>query len=117
MASLQPEDRTRLIRLLGMLGSMYDGERANAAALADRFVREKGMTWAEVVTPPPSMPPSPPRPRSWRDVLREVVEWQDALSSWERGFIETLRHWNGQPTAKQTAVLHGIAERFGIDWI
>jgi hypothetical protein len=31
-----------------MLGSAEPGERANAAALADRFVRDQGLTWSEV---------------------------------------------------------------------
>ena len=58
-------DITRLVRLLGMLGSEHDGEVANAGRLADRLVRELGLTWGEVVQPaiaPPPPPPPPPPP-------------------------------------------------------
>jgi hypothetical protein len=46
-------DRT-LKKLLGMMGSAHEGERANAAALADRMIRENGLTWNDVVSVPRS---------------------------------------------------------------
>lgn len=39
----------RFRKLVGMLGSDGDGERANAAALANRLLREVDLTWGEVV--------------------------------------------------------------------
>jgi hypothetical protein len=45
-------DRPRLAKILGMLGSAHDGERASAAAKADQLVRGSGSTWHEVVNPP-----------------------------------------------------------------
>jgi hypothetical protein len=59
---LPPEKMARLVKLLGMLGSAYEGERANAAALIDRMIREHGLTWQQIFefhrtggagTPPP----------------------------------------------------------------
>jgi hypothetical protein len=42
-------DRTRLVRVLGMLGSSELGERANAANFANRIVTDAGLTWGEVL--------------------------------------------------------------------
>jgi hypothetical protein len=39
----------RLSKLLGMLGSPHDGERANAAALATKLLTEHHWTWPNVV--------------------------------------------------------------------
>ena len=45
---LSPDKRTRLIQLLGMIGSSHDGEALNAARLAQRLIGGEGMTWEEV---------------------------------------------------------------------
>jgi hypothetical protein len=42
----------RLIKLLGMLGSNSEGERSNAALLADKWVREHSTDWTTLLTPP-----------------------------------------------------------------
>jgi len=57
--SLDPSTLQRLIRLLGMLGSAHDGEVANAGRLADRLIRQHGVTWAQVVLPV-LVKPAPP---------------------------------------------------------
>ena len=44
-------DLTRLIRILGMLGSDHDGERAAAALAADRLVRGSGRSWSDLLAP------------------------------------------------------------------
>jgi predicted restriction endonuclease len=44
-----PLNKEQLARLLGMLGSNAIGERANAASLADRMVREAGLSWFEIL--------------------------------------------------------------------
>jgi hypothetical protein len=45
---LTPDKRTRLIQLLGMIGSHHDGEALNAARLAQRLIGAEAMTWEEV---------------------------------------------------------------------
>lgn len=40
MAALDNTTRTRLVRLLGMIGSQHDGEALNAARLANKLVRD-----------------------------------------------------------------------------
>lgn len=56
----------RLTRILGMLGSAHDGERAAAALAADRLVREMGTTWQDLL--------DPERPDGVRTIVRE---WSD----------------------------------------
>jgi hypothetical protein len=44
-------DLVRLIRILGMLGSDHDGERAAAALAADKLVRGSGWNWWDLLAP------------------------------------------------------------------
>ena len=46
---LPPAERDRLAKLLG---SDHDGEVLNAARLADRLVRDHGITWLDAITAP-----------------------------------------------------------------
>lgn len=46
---MDDKQRTRLIQFLGMLGSEHDGERANAAKMADTLLRASGLDWKAVV--------------------------------------------------------------------
>jgi hypothetical protein len=57
-------DLARLIRILGMLGSDHDGERAAAALAADKLVRGSGWTWWDLLAP--SRAPRPIRSQ-WKD--------------------------------------------------
>jgi hypothetical protein len=41
-------DLDRLVRILGMLGSEHEGERANAGLLGTRMLRAAGLTWGDV---------------------------------------------------------------------
>lgn len=71
--ALTDRDRARLARLLGMLGSEFEGERENASRLIEAFRERHGLTWAEMLAPhtivipedepeSPPQPPEPPRP-------------------------------------------------------
>ena len=51
---LSPSDRTRLVALLGMLGSAHPGERDNAAILIEKFRKERNLTWDILVRAAPS---------------------------------------------------------------
>jgi hypothetical protein len=44
-------DLDRLAKLLGMIGSNADGEALTAARMADKLVRDAGMTWFDVICP------------------------------------------------------------------
>jgi hypothetical protein len=43
--------RTRLIQLLGMMGSAHDGEVLNAARMAQKLIGSEALTWEEVFAP------------------------------------------------------------------
>jgi hypothetical protein len=45
------DNMTRLTRVLGMLGSEYDGEVLNAARMAERIRRDINKPWGELLTP------------------------------------------------------------------
>ena len=80
---LSNADRNRLTRLLGMLGSQFDAEVANAGRLADRLVRENGLTWFDVLATT-ALPGTRPQPDVDDDWAR--VEWRRAaLWCLERG--------------------------------
>lgn len=107
----------RLVRLLGMLGSAHDGEVANAGRMADRLIRQHGMTWAQVILP--ILPKPPPQtdpydePAAWRDLAHFILDrWGDLLRERERHFVEQMTQWRGSPTEKQQAWLRNIAARF-----
>ena len=120
------DTRTRLARLLGMMGSQHDGEALNAARLADKLVREQGITWFNVIgTAPPRAspdPPPPPRP-SDDDLLMQfeiaygacefVLASTPMLTEWERDFVLRLPGFtklsHKQLDVLRRLVLHAVA--------
>ena len=51
---MQRRSLTKLVRILGLLGSDQPGERASAAQAAHRLVTSLGVTWMELLEPPPA---------------------------------------------------------------
>jgi hypothetical protein len=107
-------DKNRLEKLLGMLGSSFDGERANAARMIQALAEKNKMTINEMVakvmigTAPPS--PKTSKGPTWTDVsptpkrhttsgavlgndllfgLETALE-SNALTDWERSFAEDV---------------------------
>ena len=103
---LSNADRNRLTRLLGMLGSDFDGEVANAGRLADRLVRERDLTWSEILCPPAVEW----QHNTWRDIVQACLRHPDDLSSWELSFLRCLSRFP-RLTLKQRACLDRIADR------
>jgi hypothetical protein len=123
---LNPRSIDRLVKLLGMLGSSHDGERAVAALKANALVREHGLVWADVI-------PTTPEQRSYRQEQRwnddtgakkqndQQVDWRDMrnfcaqrshlLRSREQEFIDDIEDWRGALTEKQNAWLVSIYTR------
>jgi hypothetical protein len=46
-------ERMKLVRILGMLGSEHDGERASAAMAAHRVIQAAGTSWAQLLAEVP----------------------------------------------------------------
>jgi hypothetical protein len=74
MRNVQKADLTKLINILGLLGSDHDGERAAAALAAHRFVTSNGHSWAALLTPPTTEQPTSGMRGSGRGV-RTVVAY------------------------------------------
>ena len=101
----------RLAKILGLLGSPHDGERAAAAAKADEIVRGAGLTWRDVVVASPSIVPPPEWPSGWRLRAAECLAHRESLDAKEADFVATLVAWRGEPSSKQLAWLAAIHER------
>ena len=50
-ANVEAEDRDRLVKLLGMLGSDQDGECVSAARKAEKLRKRLGLTWNDLIVP------------------------------------------------------------------
>jgi hypothetical protein len=116
--ALADVDRDRLTRLLGMLGSDFDGEVANAGRLADKLVRSAGLTWHDVLTP--TLPPpdhyhrgdttaAPPR-GNWRAMATACTRFPHLIDKWEWQLLSGL-HRFPRLSAKQHAILVRIVVR------
>jgi hypothetical protein len=121
---LDPRSAERLVKLLGMLGSNHDGERAAAALKANALVREHGLVWSDVI-------PATPEPRSssyrqehakrWNDDAGADLDWRtmrgfcaqhsNLLRSREQEFIDHIDSWRGELTPKQSDWLIAIYTR------
>jgi hypothetical protein len=71
-------DVAKLAKLCGMFSSDHIGERASAAAMADRLVRDAGLTWHDVIRP------VRPSIDAKLELLREHL---GVFTDWERNFI------------------------------
>jgi hypothetical protein len=57
VSALSEAELHRLTKLCGLLTSTFPGERTLAAEKASEFLRERKLTWADVLRPPPSHAP------------------------------------------------------------
>jgi hypothetical protein len=102
-------DRERLAKLCGMFGSDHAGERANAAAAADRLIREAGLRWPDLIMPALALPTRAPHTAA--DVIELVIEHEDALTPWERDFARSVQRQRYPLSSKQTEVLKRLFEK------
>jgi hypothetical protein len=114
-ARLDPQALGRLIKLLGMLGSVHAGERSAAALKASEFVRGRGLTWHEVVTTHNAAPAHAARHNNdhddWRAMRDYCARHSNRLRSRELEFIVSLDDWRGNLTEKQSKWLDAIVAR------
>ena len=117
MTTALPDDqRERLTRLCGMFGSDYEGERANAARMADELLRRHGVTWADVLAPPALPPPERPQrgwrePRGAREAAVTCLLFPEALTFWEREFCQSLATQVYEAREKQYNILKQILDK------
>jgi hypothetical protein len=108
-AVLPQSDRTRLVKLLGMLASEHAGERDAAALAAIRLLKMRGVTWDEALSPQ-SVGRRPPETGTWRTTCRRLLENPRALRPWERTFVTDLSSFP-RISIKQRYLLNEIASR------
>jgi hypothetical protein len=103
-AILDPQTADRLAKLLGLLGSAHDGERAAAGAKADALVRERGLTWRQVIVPQNGSGTAD------HALWKFVASNRDLLTDWERDFIRCI---GGRKSLseKQWALLEQLAAK------
>ncbi len=102
---LKPALAERLVKLLGMVGSEHDGEALNAARMADKLVRDAGLTWATVIGTEYNADLFAVA-RSCIEVLQSGL-W---LKPEERRFLTGLPRYR-KPTAKQIDWLNDLLAR------
>lgn len=90
---IEEVDRTRVVKLLGMLTSDFDGERANAASFLTKIAARYKMTIPQLCGASVAEAASRPTRRSFDctllDALREARSYP-SLSPWERNFASDV---------------------------
>jgi hypothetical protein len=79
----------RLRKLLGMLGSDHEGERAAAGRIASDLLRAHRLTWADVVGAEAQVRVWH-EPQGHREAACECLAWPEILTNWEREFLRSI---------------------------
>jgi hypothetical protein len=111
MDRLAPDAVERLIKLLGMLGSAHDGERAAAGLKAHELVKRHGLTWADVLHPPDNDARNLGPAMGWHAQREFCLQRRARLSAKEQAFLRNLATWRGPLTERQQAWVDGIHAR------
>jgi hypothetical protein len=116
-ASLSPVFADKLVKVLGMLGSAYDGEVAAAGRRVHSMLQAEGLTWDDVIVPAAPRSEQPQRPpRRWRrgvsptDTAALCLQWPEVLTDWETNFCRSIVG-RRRISAKQTVVLDRLARK------
>jgi hypothetical protein len=114
--TLRPAELRKLVNICRMFSTSHDGERANAASLADKLVRDHGTDWADILhaEPPAPVAIQPQTPRYWRQCAEEILfEHPQAVTEWEQEFLQDILRRGYALSVKQDAVLRRIALKCG----
>jgi hypothetical protein len=109
---LDPKATNKLAKICGMFGSVHEGERAAAAAAADRMIHEIGLRWTDIINVP-LVPTEAISADSvdWKDALDVCLDCIHALDLRSRAFVQSLSRWRGEPSQKQLEWLFDIYAR------
>jgi hypothetical protein len=102
----EPDEKVRLQKLLGMLGSSFDGERANAARMIADMARKRKLTITELIYGPAPQRHETKPPPGWREhsqeskvdvILRALAgitknadDYEFILTNWECQFASDV---------------------------
>jgi hypothetical protein len=89
-------ERQRLLRILGMLGSSFAGERDNAARHAEAIRVRHGLTWEDLLAlksgaEPPKAPEAAEPPRDWNDLPSWSAYNETMPGIWERRWHRSVK--------------------------
>jgi len=101
--TLPSDTAERLAKLLGMIGSAHDGEALNAARLADKVVREAGLTWMEILGKPVVT-------ARVAETCAEILRSGMSLNNREWRFLDGIPRFR-HPTEKQLSWLDDLLSR------
>ena len=92
--ALNSDDRRRLAGVLARLASNHAGEREAAALLATRLVKDRDVTWLDVLQPdPPGHRPGGSNPGHNAGPgtdLALCLRHVEKLTPWERHFVQSV---------------------------
>jgi hypothetical protein len=103
-----PEAAQHLSKLLGMLGSNSDNERAVVGRMADQFLKSAGLRWSDIILP---AEPKCQRADWWRVMVNYCFAHRGELFGKSREFVENMHKRDRQPTDKQLEWLASIYHR------
>ncbi len=90
---MSPKDKTRLIQLLGMLGSDFDNERATAGRMANDIVKANKLSWDELLNEKPLIVINKQEQNynSWRAKARRCIDdYPEEMTDWESEFMHSI---------------------------
>lgn len=108
-------DRIRLLKFLELLASDHLGERSAAGLAAVRLLRERKLSWSDVIAFPAPivLPTSRPAPSHWRQLVQACLRQPGGLRQWEARFLSDLLGFS-RVSPKQLAIVNEIAARLGV---
>ncbi len=114
-SALIPRDLgQRLTKLCGLFGSEFDGERANAARMADDLIRGFGLTWKDVIWPGHAEAGAHDQawyePRNHQDAARACLKFAEVLTEWERQFCRSVLGYR-RLSEKQECMLYRLVDK------
>jgi hypothetical protein len=107
MATVPDQVIDRLRKLLGLLGSDHENERAVAGRMASDLLRQNKLTWADVLGAEIQVERPRVRVRVWhepkghREACAQCMAWPEILTEWEREFLKSISgrwHLSGRQT-------------------
>jgi hypothetical protein len=107
--TLFPSDRTRLAKLLGLLGSDHAVERDAVSLTAYRLICKRCLTWADVLASS-EIAANRNAMQPWRETAADCLRQPGSLRSWEHDFLRSLSGFE-RISPKQKSVLDQIAGR------
>lgn len=136
---MDTSDRTKFIKILGLLSSDHGGERASAAFMASKFLTKRSLTWSDVISVSGgSRNNSNGSANSWQQrqyrerpnertgqgygqanesaLYFRKVRWlqdsaMDLMSEWEKSYVTSITTRGVPLSYKQRVVVDGLIEK------